>query len=640
MTETLRPLLRDALGALGIRRLLLGVHDAAFPVSPAEDVGRGSPYADGAPALLELAAALGFDGLQLGPQGATSRSDPSPYDGTLFSRNPRSIALAPLVRAEWGALLREETLAAAVAGRPGPPDLVSYEHAFDAIDGALREAAARFREKRARGEGGPVAELAVRLARFREEHAGWLERDALYEVLEQEHGGASWREWDARDVTLLAPPPGGEEAAAARRSALLARHADRLEDYAFVQLLAHEQHRLLRERAHRLGLALFGDLQIGMSERDAWATQALVLRDWRMGAPPSRTDPGGQAWGFRVLDPDRYLEATDGGAPRDGPVLRFVRARALKTFAEYDGLRIDHPHGLVCPWVYRSSGDPAAAVREGARLFDSPDEPELARWAISRPEQLDRGVPRHADGRVVALEPGQVARYAVLFDAIVGCARDPRDLACEILSTQPYPLRQVIARHRLGRFRVTQKAELARPDDVYRGENAEPEDWIMLGNHDTRTIRTIAEGWVATGEGRAQAEYLATRLLAAGEDREAWIRRVASDPGALAQARFADLFVGPARHVMVFFSDLLGDRRRYNTPGTFSERNWAIRLAPGFAAGYAARCAEGKALDVPRALARAIRARGGDFASGHRELVAALERGGPLTPARSPSQWT
>lgn len=631
MTDARRSLLRDALSALGIRRFLLGIHDAAFPVAPAEDVGRGSPHADGALAFLEVASGLGFDGLQLGPQGATSRADASPYDGTLFSRSPRSVALAPLVRAEWGALLRPETLAALVEGRPGPADRVAYAYAHDAVNLALREAAARFRERRARGEGGQIAELAQRLARFRAEHEAWLERDALYEILQREHGGAGWREWGAPDAELNVPAPGDEAAAAARRAALLARHAAAVDDYAFVQLVAHEQHRQFRERARRLGLGLFGDLQVGMSERDAWATRALVLRAWRMGAPPSRTDPAGQPWGFAVLDPERVFERGAGGVQVDGPVLRFVRARALKLFSEYDGLRVDHPHGLVCPWVYRAEGEPGAAVRDGARLFDSPEHPELARYAIARLDQLDRGVPRHADGWVRSLDPDQVARYAVLFDALVGCARDRRDLACEILSTQPYPLARVIARHGLGRFRVTQKAGLARADDVYRGENAGPEDWIMLGNHDTRTIWTVADGWVASGEARAQAEYLATRLVPEGEDRAAWISGVAGDAGALAQARFAELFVGPARHVMVFFSDLVGDRRRYNTPGIVSDRNWAVRLVPDIARGYAKRCAAGRALDVPRALARAIRARGGAFAAGHRELVAALERAAPRT---------
>src|SRR3954464_12427549 len=92
----MRSLVRRAVEALGIRRLLLGVHDAALPGDPADDAGRGAPLSRGGLDFLAFAAQLGFDGLQLGPQGRTSEIDPSPYDGTLFSRNTLSLALGPL----------------------------------------------------------------------------------------------------------------------------------------------------------------------------------------------------------------------------------------------------------------------------------------------------------------------------------------------------------------------------------------------------------------------------------------------------------------------------------------------------------------------------------------------------------------
>src|SRR5262249_4337123 len=155
-------------------------------------------------------------------------------------------------------------------------------------------------------------------------------------------------------------------------------------------------------------------------------------------------------------------------------------ARIDKAFAEYDGLRIDHPHGLVCPWVYRADAeDPALAVQEGARLHESPDLPDhpaLARHAIARPAQLDPAPRRYHDAWVRALEADQVARYALLFDAIAGAAgrhgRSMADLSCEVLSTMPLPLGRVLERHGLGRWRVAQKADLDDPADVYRAENA------------------------------------------------------------------------------------------------------------------------------------------------------------------------
>src|SRR5690606_16983826 len=94
--------------------------------------------------------------------------------------------------------------------------------------------------------------------------------------------------------------------------------------------------------------------------------------------------------------------------------------RFRRAFADYHGLRIDHPHGLVCPWVYREDdADRWRAVRQGARLFaapDLPDHPALARWAIARASQLRRELPRHHDDWVGSLDDDQVGRYATFID--------------------------------------------------------------------------------------------------------------------------------------------------------------------------------------------------------------------------------
>lgn len=618
-----------AKAVLGIRNLVLGIHDPAFPSIPDEDVGHGSPYSAGGLAFLELASALGFDGVQLGPQGLTGAGNPSPYDGTLFSRNPLSIALAPLTTAAWGRLLPARTLERIVAGRPGAPDRVAYGHARREVARALAEAWASLRRDWTRGM---RAELRQRFDLFRRE-AELLERDALYAALVEQHGGAAWREW--RDASGAPHPDqllyGGDEAPSReRRHTVLRAHADRIEAYLFTQMLAREQHRARRESARALGLRLWGDLQVGLSQADEWAHRDILLESYRMGAPPSRTNPEGQPWGYPVLDP-RLCGSQPGQAP--GPGLLFVSARLERAFEDYDGVRIDHPHGLVCPWVYQAGeADAGRAVREGARLHESPDlpeHPELARFARVRPEQIRRDRPRHADDWVGGLTAEQVRLYSVQLDAVLAAARrhgrGPEDVACEVLSTCPEPLRQVLDHHGLGRFRVTQKVGLENPHDVYRSENARPQDWILLGSHDTPTIWQVAERWIREGRAERHAAYLADRLLPPGAPRGAWIARVASDPRELAQAKFAELFVGPATNVMVFFTDLFGLRAPYNEPGTRNESNWSARLGPGFREDYAERRARGGALDVQRALATAIRARGEAFAEAHAPLLAELE---------------
>jgi len=147
----------------------------------------------------------------------------------------------------------------------------------------------------------------------------------------------------------------------------------------------------------------------------------------------------------------------------------------------------------------------------------------------------------------------------------------------------------------------------------------------MVGTHDTESVWRVADRWTAAGMAEQRAAYLASRLVPDAVARPRWIAQVAASPLALARAQLADLFVGPARNVMIFFTDLLGLRDVYNRPGTVSSENWSLRVPPDFAAAYSAAVAKGAALDLPAALATAMRARGAGFAAGHRDLLARLE---------------
>jgi 4-alpha-glucanotransferase len=549
----------EGLAQLGIKRLLLAIHDPSFPSDPDEDLGRGAPTTRAAFRLLAMVRAMGFTGLQLGPQGQTARDNPSPYDGTIFSRHLGNVSAAA-----WAEVVGERAVQAQLLRAPGGS--ARHAHAHDAAQALLEAAFATLPGNRV---------LAARLATMRAKKATWLARDRGYEALCHANGGAGFQAWTVHDAPL-------DDA----RQRIIER-------FELGQMLAHEELARMRREAQRLGLLLYGDLQVGYSDRDAWAFQDLFLRDYRMGAPPSRTNPEGQPWGYPVLDPDQL-----GGAGR-----AFVVARAAKAFAEYDSLRIDHPHGLVCPWVYTDD------VQRGARLFDSPDladHPALARFAIARPDQLDRSLPRYADGWVRELSPAQIDRYARVFDALIGEARahgrSPDDLSCEVLSTLPRPLADVLARHGLGRWRILQKANLDDPGDVYRSENAEPRDWIMLGNHDTAPIMALIATW-PPGKREAWARHLAARLCLARPERLA-------SPGYLATCMLAECFASRAQNVSVFFADLFGFTERFNLPGVISADNWTLRLPHDFEALHAERVHAGLAPDLALAvqLALAVRA--------------------------------
>src|SRR5262249_49782355 len=136
----LRARVTDGLRALGVHNLTLCVHDASFPSDADEDIGWGSPCSRGGLRFLRFVRALGFTGLQLGPDGQTPPDDPSPYRGAAFPRNVLSIALAPLADdPEWGGLLPVQALEAAVADQcAGTREHADYGHAVHVHDRALR----------------------------------------------------------------------------------------------------------------------------------------------------------------------------------------------------------------------------------------------------------------------------------------------------------------------------------------------------------------------------------------------------------------------------------------------------------------------------------------------------------------------
>lgn len=541
--------LSHRLKQLQIKRLVLQIHDPAFPSTADEDVGRGSPNSTGAGDFIRFLQQQGFNGIQFGPQGQTARSAPCPYDGRLFPHDFRSIALKPLVEDDyWRGILSRETLDRAVQGRPAGTHRTHHEYAWDEVSAAMDEAFACFR---ARGES--KAGIDGDFAQFCEENKSWLSKDA---------GGA---------VHSRA---------------------------AFPQFVLDRQRRVLR--ASFPELSFYGDLQIGMARHDAQEFASLFHPDYLMGAPPSRTNPEGQPWGYAVFHPEQI---------KLGHAQAFLRRRVQRMLSGFDGVRIDHPHGMVCPWVYRRDVQPPhVAVRSGARLHEAPDvagHPELAEFAIVTADQIDDAVEPFGEAWVRDLSDDQVRRYSVLMDVVLDCVREAggdltSDVACEVLSTLPYPLRRVMEHHGLGRFRVVQKAKLDDPSDVYRIEQACPNDWIMMGNHDTPPIWMLARGWCDGQRGHDWGEYLADQLLVSEAERPGFVRGVASDPGELVHALFAAMLSSNAHHISVFFTDLLGMSGFYNSPGVVNDTNWTLRVPPDFADRYGQNCRQGKALDIGR----------------------------------------
>jgi 4-alpha-glucanotransferase len=400
-------LIAAALAELGVKRFLLAIHDVSFPSDADEDIGRGAPSTRAAARLFDYAKSLGFTGVQLGPQGQTDRGNPSPYDSTIFSRHLATIAMSSFrAGGPYAGAVADDTLDRLVWRGGGR---AQHVHAFDASR-VLVHAAYEHLDQNMAGDSARFASDAFLRGDVAPEPQGIvIDTDVFAAFVTANH-------WLLAEIEFL------------RRERFLSRDNIEPMQYALGQWLAHQEHTRVRSTCARLGLALYGDLQVGYSYTDAMQHVKAFLPGYFMGAPPSRTNPDGQAWNYPVLDPDQL----DAGNAR-----ALLLARIDKMFADYDSVRIDHPHGLACPWIYRAGDD----VKDGTRLYESPADPVLGRYAIARESDIDRARPRYHDNWVQALDDDQVSRYARLFDLFAGCAvrngRAMADVSCEVLSTMP-----------------------------------------------------------------------------------------------------------------------------------------------------------------------------------------------------------
>lgn len=112
--------------------------------------------------------------------------------------------------------------------------------------------------------------------------------------------------------------------------------------YNFMQFLLHEQLSAVKEYAHLNGVALKGDIPIGIHRDsvDAWINSHLFNMDTQTGAPPDDFSVNGQNWGFPTYN-WRAMEEENYG---------WWKNRFAKMADYFDAYRIDHILGFFRIW--------------------------------------------------------------------------------------------------------------------------------------------------------------------------------------------------------------------------------------------------------------------------------------------------
>ncbi|MDD4968789.1 MAG: 4-alpha-glucanotransferase [Paludibacter sp.] len=169
---------------------------------------------------------------------------------------------------------------------------------------------------------------------FFETNKEWLVPYAAFSYLRDLNGSPEFSKWEnfktyhKQDIEELTAPG--------------TSHYDEIALYYFLQYHLHKQLIEVHDYARENGVAIKGDIPIGVSPRsvDAWVEPELFNTNVQAGAPPDDFSVTGQNWGFptynwELMEKDGYL---------------WWRKRFQKLAEYFDAYRIDHILGFFRIW--------------------------------------------------------------------------------------------------------------------------------------------------------------------------------------------------------------------------------------------------------------------------------------------------
>ncbi len=166
---------------------------------------------------------------------------------------------------------------------------------------------------------------------FVEKNKHWLEPYAAYCVLRDRYQTPEFQNW-------------GEYAVYKQKKIddFVAKNTSYINFQYYIQYFLDKQMRHVRDYAHSKGVAIKGDIPIGISRMsvDAWMYPQLFNLNCQAGAPPDDFSVLGQNWGFPTYNWEEMN--------RDG--FSWWRDRFKKMSEYFDAYRIDHVLGFFRIW--------------------------------------------------------------------------------------------------------------------------------------------------------------------------------------------------------------------------------------------------------------------------------------------------
>ncbi len=336
-----------------------GTSVPVFSLRSKDDFGIGE-FND-IPLLVDWAVATGQSMIQILPIHDTTMTgtwmDSYPYNAnSVFALHPQYLHLP-------GAGVRKTAMYLALQKELNALPAVDYERVNKEKTALLRKTFSRT---------GASVRAGKDYQEFYEANSFWLKPYAAFCALRDHFGTADYSKWGPfatydRDKV----------------DSYCAEHDEEIGFYCLEQFFLEKQLKEAVDYAHSKGVAVKGDLPIGISptSADAWVSPELFNLAFQAGAPPDAFAKDGQNWGFPTYNWDKMAE--DGFA--------WWRARLGKMSGTFDAFRIDHILGFFRIWEI------PAGVRSGLLGHFYPALPYSSKELTDMGFDLTTGAFRNGD---------------------------------------------------------------------------------------------------------------------------------------------------------------------------------------------------------------------------------------------------
>lgn len=528
---------------------LAGILAPLFAIRAEHDLGAGDTEC--LRQFADWAADAGFGLVQLLPVNEMG-SDNSPYNAiSSVAIEPATLFLSPkTVPGLTAVALKRITKRERNKTGDGP---VNWARLRKLIGASLESAFRNFFTNQIRGN----SAQAKKFEAFESREAAWLDGYALFRALMDTHHTECWDRWPEEVRTLAVARDWLAAQPLKKRRAV----EKRVRFFKYVQWVAFTQWRALKAHCDARGVALMGDVPVGVSyySADVWSQPELFDLNWSGGAPPEpyfKDDAFVVKWGQNWGVPLYRWEAmrTDNFA--------WWRQRVGKVREFFHLFRIDHVLGF-----YRIYGFPWRPERNTEFLPLTHDEARLRTGG-----ELPRYVPRDdssQENKDANCGDGEERLRAL--SEVVGEHR----LIAEDLGAVPDYVRPSLASLGIPGFKIPMW------EREWDGRLTPGGDYPRLSvatyaTHDHESLRALWENW--TRESRAGNQQALDELWRLCDFAGLRVALPCDWSDAIHEALLGGLFRSNSWLAVCMITDLLGGTQRFNVPGAVGENNWTSRL--------------------------------------------------------------